>query len=97
MEQLEVFEEEQAHWRWRFTDGNGVAVLSNYTYDDPDEAETAARTAYPDLEVVTDAEDEPTQLERDTRDILVIVVAILVALGIIWWRSRAKDVGEDVS
>jgi hypothetical protein len=97
MEHLEVFEEERAHWRWRFTDGNGVAVLSNYTYDDADEAESAARAAYPDLHVVADLDDQPTMPARDKKDILVIVVAVLVALGLIWWRRRVNDVGEDIS
>jgi hypothetical protein len=97
MEHLEVFEEDRAHWRWRFTDGNGVAVLSNYTYDDADEATAAARSAYPDLEVVSDYEDTPERLARDKKDILVIIVAVLIALGIIWWRRRAHDEGEDVS
>jgi hypothetical protein len=97
MEHLEVFEEDRAHWRWRFTDGNGIAVLSNYTYDDADEAEAAARSAYPDLDVESDYEEPPEKLARDTKDILVIVAAVLVALGIIWWRRRSNDVAEDVS
>jgi hypothetical protein len=97
MERLEVFEEDRAQWRWSFTSGDGTNVLSNHTYDDADEAESAARSAYPDLEVVSDYEDPPEKLARDKKDILVIVVAVLVALGIIWWRSRTDDEGEDVS
>ena len=34
---------------------------------------------------------------RDKKDILVIVVAVLVALGIIWWRSRTQDETEDIA
>ncbi|MGH2808605.1 MAG: hypothetical protein ACRDKT_15175 [Actinomycetota bacterium] len=98
MEQLEVFEEPQHEWRWRYTDGNGTAVLSNHSYDDPLEAMLAARSAYPDLEVVGELDElEAAPPVPDKKDIFVLIVAVLVALGVIWWRRRTDDITEDVS
>jgi hypothetical protein len=99
MEHVEVFEERRAHWRWRYRDGNGAAVLSNHSYDDPMQAMLAARSAYPDLDVEDDREIlyGTAPAARDKKDILVVVVAILVALGVIWWRRRAQDESEDVA
>jgi hypothetical protein len=99
MEHLEVFEERRYEWRWRYTDGNGVAVLSNHSYNDPMEAMLAARSAYPDLEVVNEREvaEAVAPLPRDPKDVLILVVAALVALGVIWWRRRSQDVDEDVA
>ena len=94
MEQLEVWEQDRDRWRWRYSAGPKVELVSNQLYDDPAEAEQAARHAYPDIRLET-----PAQLEavEDRKRLLVtLVVLVLTAIGIAIWlqTSRGSEVTD---
>ena len=88
MEQLEVWEQDRDQWRWRYSAGPQVELVTNQLYDERAEAEQAARHAYPDIRLEIPAQIE--SIEDNRRLLVTLVVLVLAAIGIAIWFQRSE-------
>ena len=86
MTSVDVFQEADGRWRWKYQDGS-VDLKSNRTYSDADSAVRAARMAYPDQ-----FRDPTTRSHRRSGGLLNKLSFLLaIALAVMVWRRRQKQ------
>lgn len=88
MSALEVREEGNGRWTWRYRESpRGKAFESNEDYDSPEAAAAAARDAYPDAQLHDGAASPTSPNERNEGGRLAGWLALVVVL-LAWARRR---------
>jgi ubiquinol-cytochrome c reductase cytochrome b subunit len=93
--EVEVWEEEDGLWRWRYRDDEGVDLLSNESHLTRDEAIHAASVAYPGVPVRVKPPARAgarrrsglgTAIGRAIISLLAVVAAVPVGIVLLWRR-----------
>ncbi|MGH2788330.1 MAG: hypothetical protein ACRDJV_10530 [Actinomycetota bacterium] len=86
IEVVELFRTTDARWRWRYRAGE-VALDSNETYDTAEEAEGAARTAYPGLVISVES---GSAVEGDEAPGAISWLALLLVIVVLLRARKSR-------
>lgn len=94
MSRIDIWQGDDELWRWEFQDAaKDVALLSNETYLSRDEAERAARRAYPKATIEFPAGFAFKKKSRGRAAKPAGAIASAVALALVWraWKGRRSS------